>query len=132
MKLAPPANLLKPPPAQTPPPPVLEEHDEPIPPEQQQQPKKQRQGGLVGTAPPSLSALSAGPHTLDAYNLEALKKISKMAGVALPKPCTRAACIEVLTRALFAKECGQQEEEDEDVHTVNLQPRQEQMHAAAW
>lgn len=118
----------------------------PAQPEPVNNPKKKRQA-----APPaSLAALGNSPESLDVYNLDALKKIAKMAGSTLPKPCTRASCLEMLTKELFGKEapaataaaneCGRstsEEEDDDDVHTVNLSSRQSSgvpmgLAAAAW
>jgi len=73
---------------------------------------------LLGAPPDSLAALR-GPEDLQRYNLDALKKIARMGAVTLPKTAPRVVCVERLTGALFGAHNGV-EQDEEDVHTVNL------------
>lgn len=85
------------------------------------EPKKKR---LIAAAPESLSALR-GEESLDAYNLEALKKIAKMGAVVLPRPWARATALETLKTELFGSSAcseGPGYPDEDEVHTVNLAP----------
>jgi len=89
---------------------------------EQLQKKRRKDAPLLGVPPDSLAALR-GPEDLHCYNLDALKKIARMGSVSLPKNAPRAVCMERLTADLFggARVGGAvQEEEDDEVHTVNL------------
>lgn len=89
--------------------------------QQAAEPKKKK---LIAAAPESLSALR-GEESLDAYNLEALKKIAKMGAVVLPRPWARATALETLKTELFGSSAcseGPGSPEEDEVHTVNLAP----------
>lgn len=88
----------------------------------QQQPIESKKKKLIAAAPESLSALR-GEESLDAYSLEALKKIAKMGAVVLPRPWARATALETLKTELFGSTAcsgGRDCPEEDEVHTVNL------------